>query len=59
MYIHIKKRENERAGGKENDEPWGAWGAVTASSHKRVFTSITAPNFNQAVCTVYTAVQLL
>lgn len=50
MYIHTQKRENERAGGKEKDEPWGAWGAVTALSHKRVFTSIAAPNFNQAVC---------
>lgn len=50
IYIHIQKRENERAGGTENDEPWGAWGAITPSSHKLVFTSITAPNFNQAVC---------
>jgi len=50
MYIHIQKREDERAGGKENDETWGALGALTASSHKQVFTSITPPNFNQAVC---------
>lgn len=35
---------------REKDEPQGAWGAITSSSYKLVITSITVPNFNQAVC---------
>lgn len=45
-----RKKEGEKAKSREKDEPQGAWGAITSSSYKLVFTSITVPNFNQAVC---------
>ncbi len=49
LYTHSKKRKRELEA-KRTMSRGVLRGAITPSSHKLVFTSITAPNFNQAVC---------